>query len=152
MNNRVGLFALVIGSAFGFLIQASGFGDADFIHRMLLLQNWYPYEVFGSAIVTALPLFWLLERIGWVTPLGGRLHLARTSVRPRHVYGGVLFGTGWAFSATCPVPALAMLAGGGILGSAVISGLLVGILLGDHRARVKSRATSPVGIPLPSYR
>ena len=57
--NRVGL---LFGIAFGFLIAAAGFGDADFIHRMLLLQNWYPYLVFGSAVVTAMPLLWLLQR------------------------------------------------------------------------------------------
>src|SRR5258708_5426 len=50
-----------------------------------------------SAMVTGLAGFWLLERRGWVTPLGGPLRLARTGVRPRHLYGGLLFGVGWAF-------------------------------------------------------
>lgn len=145
-STRVNLTGLGVGVVFGFIIQAAGFGDADFIHRMLLLQNWYPWEVFASAIAVGAPAFWLLERRKWVTPLGGQLKLNRTSIRPRHIYGGLLFGTGWAFSTTCPVPALAMVVGGGVLGLAVMGGLFMGILIGDRVAggHVHTRLPQPV--------
>ena len=142
-STRVNLTGLGVGIAFGFLIQAAGFGDADFIHRMLLLQNWYPWEVFAAAIAVGVPAFWLLERRKWVTPLGGRLKLNRTSMRPRHFYGGLLFGAGWAFSTTCPVPAIAMVAGGGALGLAVMAGLFAGILIGDRIAEGQVHAPAP---------
>jgi uncharacterized protein len=130
-GSSVNLTGLGIGAAFGFLIQAAGFGDADFIHRMLLFQNWYPWEVFASAIAVGIAAFWLLERRKWVTPLGGQLKLNRTAIKTRHIYGGLLFGLGWAFSTTCPVPAIAMVAGGGVLGLAVMIGLFTGVLIGD---------------------
>jgi uncharacterized membrane protein YedE/YeeE len=139
--NRVGL---LFGIAFGFLIAAAGFGDADFIHRMLLLQNAYPYLVFGSAVVTAMPLLWLLQRARWVTPLGGPLKLVQAPVRRRQLYGGVTFGVGWAFSCTCPVPALAMVFSGGILGIPVVAGLFSGILLGDRRAHARPLAAGVI--------
>lgn len=144
-STRVNLTGLGVGVAFGFLIQAAGFGDADFIHRMLLLQNWYPWEVFASAIAVGVPAFWLLERRKWVTPLGGQLKLNRTSIKSRQIYGGLLFGTGWAFSTTCPVPALAMVVGGGVLGLAVMGGLFMGILIGDWVAggHVRTHAPQP---------
>jgi hypothetical protein len=135
--NRVGL---LFGIAFGFLIAAAGFGDADFIHRMLLLQNGYPYLVFGSAVATAMPLLWLLQRARWVTPLGGPLKLVQAPARRRQLYGGVCFGVGWALSCTCPVPALAMVFGGGVLGIPVVAGLFSGILLGDRRAHARPHA------------
>jgi uncharacterized membrane protein YedE/YeeE len=137
--NRAGL---LFGIAFGFLIAAAGFGDADFIHRMLLLQNGYPYLVFGSAVLTAMPLLWLLQRARWVTPLGGSLKLVQASAGRRQVYGGLLFGVGWAFSCTCPVPALAMVFSGGLLGIPVVAGLFSGILLGDRRAHTRPRAAN----------
>ena len=133
-SSLVNLTGLGVGAAFGFLIQAAGFGDADFIHRMLLFQNWYPWEVFAAAIALGVPAFWLLERRKWVTPLGGELKLNRISIRPRQVFGGLLFGAGWAFSTTCPVPAIAMVVGGGVLGLAVVAGLFAGILIGDRAA------------------
>lgn len=140
--NRVGLLS---GSVFGFLIAAAGFGDADFIHRMLLLQNWYPYLVFGSAVATAMPLLWLLQRARWVTPLGGPLKLVQAPARRRQLYGGACFGVGWAFSCTCPVPALAMVFSGGVLGIPVVAGLFGGILLGDRRAHARPLASGATG-------
>ncbi len=145
--NRVGL---VFGIAFGFLIAAAGFGDADFIHRMLLLQNWYPYLVFGSAVATAMALLWLLQRARWVTPLGGPIKLVQASVRRRQLYGGVCFGVGWAFSCTCPVPALAMVFSGGVLGIPVVAGLFSGILLGDRRAHARPLAATITGAARPA--
>lgn len=142
-SSALNLTGLGVGVAFGFLIQAAGFGDADFIHRMLLFQNWYPWEAFATAIAVGVPAFWLLERGKWVTPLGGHLKLNRTSIRPRHFYGGLLFGAGWAFSTTCPVPALAMVVGGGVLGLAVMSGLFAGILIGDRVAGGRAHIAAP---------
>ena len=130
--NRLGLG---LGVAFGFLISAADFNDADFIHRMLLLQTWYPYAVYVAAIATAMLLLWVLSRFGWVTPLGGPLRLVRVSVRRRQIYGGLLFGAGWALTCTCPVPAIGMTASGSILGLFVVAGLFIGIELGEVRAR-----------------
>ncbi len=145
-SNSINITGLGVGAAFGFLIQAAGFGDADFIHRMLIFQNWYPWEVFGSAIAVGVPSFWVLERRRWVTPLGGHLKLNRTAIKPRHIYGGLLFGLGWAFSTTCPVPAIAMVASGGVLGLAVVAGLLTGVFAGDWVAgsHVRRPALPPV--------
>lgn len=144
--NRVGL---LLGIAFGFLIAAAGFGDADFIHRMLLLQNAYPYLVFGSAVLTAMPLLWLLQRARWVTPLGGPLKLIQVKARRRQFYGGLCFGVGWAFSCTCPVPALAMVFSGGVLGVPVVAGLFGGIYLGEWRAHAPPEAGAVI-VPQPA--
>lgn len=140
--NRLGLG---LGVAFGFLISAADFNDADFIHRMLLLQTWYPYEVYAAAIATAMLLLWILSRVGWVTPLGGPLHLVRVAVRRRHIYGGLLFGAGWAFTCTCPVPAIGITTSGSVLGLFVVAGLFIGIELGEVRAR---RREVPVQAPV----
>lgn len=153
MNLRkpLNLTGLSVGIAFGFLIQAAGFGDADFIHRMLLFQNGYPYEVFGSAVLVGMVLFWILERRRWITPLGGPLKPARTSIKRRHIYGGLLFGTGWALSTTCPVPALAMVMSGGLLGIAVMAGLFAGVLIGDRAAHGRLvRGLLPAHAPIPA--
>ncbi len=138
--NRLGLG---LGVAFGFLISAADFNDADFIHRMLLLQNWYPYEVYAAAMATAMVLLWLLTRIHWVTSLGGPLHLVRVAVRRRQIYGGLLFGAGWAFSSTCPVPAIGMTTSGSVLGLFVMAELFLGIELGEIRARGREPRTAP---------
>jgi uncharacterized membrane protein YedE/YeeE len=91
----------------------------------------------GSAVAVALPLLWLLRRRSWTTPLGGPLALIPARIERKHIYGGVVFGTGWAIAGTCPAPALAMVGAGGVMGVFVVLGLFGGILLRD---RVVERA------------
>jgi len=126
--NRVGF---AIGLGFGFLITAARLNDYDVIHRMLLIQELDVYLLMASAVATAMPLLLLLQRTRWRTPLGGPLKVARAPVRPRNILGATVFGTGWAVAGTCPGPALAMPAAGGILGVFVMAGLFVGAVLRD---------------------
>lgn len=144
--NRVGL---LIGFAFGFLIAAARVNDYDVIHRMLLLQEFDVFLLMGSAVLVAAVLLWILGRLGWQTPFGGRLQVSRSRVERKHVYGALVFGTGWAIAGTCPGPALAMTASGSLLGLLVMAGLFTGLTLHDKIAAARAadaRATS-WGIP-----
>lgn len=75
--DRLSLTCALFGIAFGAIFAAAGFNQYDIIHRMLLLQDIAPFLVMGSAIATALPILWLLERRSWRAPLGGPLALRR---------------------------------------------------------------------------
>jgi uncharacterized membrane protein YedE/YeeE len=122
---------LLFGMGFGFLITAAGFSDYDTIHNMLLLREAHGFLVMGSAVAVAMPLLWLLERRRWQTPFAGPLNISRYRVERKDVLGAAVFGIGWAIAGTCPAPALAMLAGGSVLGIVVIGGLFAGIMLRD---------------------
>ena len=82
-----------------------------------------------------MPLLWMLRRRKWKTPLGGELQLNRVEVERKHLYGGALFGAGWATAGTCPGPAIGMAAGGSVLGLIVMAGLATGIFLRNGVAR-----------------
>jgi uncharacterized membrane protein YedE/YeeE len=118
-----------VGTAFGFLLVASGFADPRVVHEMLLLRDARLYLMFAAALATATPLLWLLERRRWRTPLGSPLEIERVPIQRRHLLGGLTFGTGWAIAGTCPGPALAMTVSGHLLGAVVMAGLLAGILI-----------------------
>jgi len=118
---------LLVGLCFGFLLTASGLSRYDVIHRMLRFEDWDPYLIMALSVATALPLLWLLQRIGWVTPLGGRLSLAYRGTERRQVYGGAVFGVGWAITGACPGTVSAMIGGGSVLGLAVLCGIILGI-------------------------
>ncbi len=128
-------FTFLVGLAFGFLIVASRISDYTVIHDMLLFREPDLYLLLGSSFVVAMPLLWLLRRRSWKTPLGGELQLNRVKVEQKHLYGGVLFGAGWATAGTCPGPALGMTLGGGMLGIVVMAGLATGIFLRNGVAR-----------------
>ena len=130
--DRLG-FAL--GLLFGLLLVLTRVHEYDTIHNALLLRDPYVFLLMGSAVGTAAPLLWLLRRRRWVTPFGGRLAPERPAVAPRHVAGAAVFGAGWAITGACPGPALALAAGGNVLGVVVVAGLFAGLLLRDRGAR-----------------
>lgn len=121
--NRV---AFLAGIGLGFSLAAARLNDYDVIHDMLLLREPDLFLLFAAALGTALPLLWLLEGRGWRTPFSGPLHLARAEVERKHVFGALVFGTGWAITGACPGTALAMPAVGTLPGIFVVAGLFAG--------------------------
>ena len=129
--SRLNLTAACFGAAFGFLFSAAGFNQYDIVHRTLLLQYLDPFFVMGSAVATAMPILWVLERRGLRTPLGGALALRRWPLERKHLYGGAVFGIGWAITGACPGTVAAMLAAGSLLGLVPLAGIVAGIYLRD---------------------
>ena len=126
---------LLFGAAFGFMLVATRLTDYDVIHTGLLFHSAYIYLVMGGAMVVAAGVLWMLERIAWRTPYGGPLSLRRIEPQPRHVWGGLLFGLGWAKAGTCPAVSAAQLGSGTVLGVVVMAGLYLGIMTRDLAAR-----------------
>ncbi len=145
--NRLNSVSLLFGAAFGSLFAAAGFNQYDVVHATLLLHYLDPFFVMGSAVATALPILWLLEHRGLRTPLGGPLAPRRWPVARKHIYGGIVFGTGWAITGACPGTVAAMLAAGSLLGAIPLAGIFVGIALRDA---VVERARSAAGTAEPT--
>jgi phosphoserine phosphatase len=126
---------LGLGLVFGLVLTGAGLTSYDLIHQGLLLEDASMYLIMGSAVAIAAAGLWLLERIGWVTPFQGPLKIMRASLERKHIYGGILFGMGWAITGTCPAVSAAMLGSGTVYGGVVICGLLTGVFFFDVRRR-----------------
>ena len=133
--NRLNAVAALFGVAFGFLFAAAGLNQYDVIHGMLLLENIEPFLIMGSAMGTALPVLWVLERRGWHTPLGGPLALTRWQIERKHIAGGIVFGTGWAITGACPGTISTTIGAGSLPGVVLMAGALAGIVARDTVAR-----------------
>jgi uncharacterized membrane protein YedE/YeeE len=137
-------FVFLIALAFGFLVVASGLSSYTVIHDMLLLREPDTFLLMGSSFAVAMPLLWILRRRSWKTPMAGELSLNRVPNERKHVYGGAIFGAGWAAAGTCPGPAIGMAASGGLLGLVVMAGLGSGIILRNLVAgNILSRRDEP---------
>lgn len=146
--SRFSLVCGLFGVAFGAVFAAAGFNQYDVIHQMLLLENLEPAFTMASAVGTALPILWLMERLGWQTPLGGRLQLRRWNVERKHALGGIVFGTGWAITGACPGTASTMIGGGSVLGIVLAVGIVAGIALKDTMASTPQPVVGPVQEPV----
>lgn len=131
---------LVFGMAFGFLLAAGGLTEYDTVHDSLLFRDAYVFLVMGSAVLTAMPLLYLLKRWRWVTPLGGPLTITPSRIESKFVRGGLVFGVGFGISGTCAAPAVAMVGTGHLAGIATVAGLFAGIAIRDAYV---ARATAP---------
>ena len=150
--NRLNSVSGLFGIAFGFLFASAGLNQYDVIHGMLLLENFEPFLIMASAMATALPILWVLERRNWTTPIGGPLKLRRWPVGREHVFGGLIFGAGWAITGACPGTASTTLGSGSLPGIALIIGMVAGIALRDNFPRFSGRirigpAPDPESVP-----
>lgn len=137
------LAPLAVGGVFGFVLAGANLSDYTVIHNMLLLREFDVFLLMGAAIGVAAPLLWLLERNHWRSAAGGEMQVRKEPIKRGTVAGAAIFGAGWALAGTCPGPALAMTAGGSILGVVVMAGLTVGAILRDRLSGVTVEMAEP---------
>lgn len=132
-----------IGAIFGFVLAWSGMANPDVIREGLLLDSFYLYGLFATALGTSALGIHLLRRFG-VRALLTREPIAWDTLRPdrRHVFGSALFGIGWGVSGACPGPIAAQLGGGALWSLATLAGVLVGIKLYLLREREAAPAAA----------
>ena len=127
------LTGLTLGVVFGFMISRGRFTDPDEIREMLLLEDFYLWKMFATAVVVAFigsrmvrgRRAWLVrERVSWTT----------TRPAGRHLTGAATFGVGWAVAASCPAPIAAQLAQGIWWSAFSFAGVATGVLLYQRRA------------------
>ncbi len=128
--SRASAGTAAVGVVFGFVLAWSGMANPDVIRGGLLLEEFYLYGLFASALLTATVGLRALRRFRVRALLTGEA-IVWTTMRParRHVVGSVLFGAGWGISAACPGPVAAQLGGGALWSLATLAGVLVGIKL-----------------------
>ncbi|WAC05746.1 MAG: YeeE/YedE thiosulfate transporter family protein [Methanoregula sp.] len=112
---------VIIGIAFGFLLQKSGVTNYDVIVGQLLLNDFTVTKMMLSAVIVGMIGFHLLKRAGLAQP-----HVVTGSIGSS-VYGGLIFGLGFALLGYCP-GTVAGAAGQGALDA--LAGGFTGILIG----------------------
>jgi len=122
-NARLQLvMGLLIGIAFGFLLQKSGVTDYNVILGQLLLQNMTFSKLMISAIIVAMPGVYLLVHFGCA-----QMHVKHGALGSV-VVGGLIFGTGFALLGYGP-ETVAGAAGTGALDA--LCGGITGMVLGS---------------------
>jgi len=103
---------LAAGILFGIVLVKSEVISWFRIQEMFRLQSFHMYGVIGSAVVTGIISIWLIKRFGIKTIHGETIQLHPKSFNKGQVYGGLLFGFGWALTGACPGPLFALIGSG----------------------------------------
>lgn len=147
---RLPLAAAGFGVTFGFVLAWSRLSDPDVIRRALLLEEAYLYLLMATAVPVGFVGARLLRRARARAVLTGEL-VSWSTARPDrgHVTGSVVFGAGWAVSASCPGPIAAQLGQGVFWSLFTMLGIVFGIRLFLWRHESLASRRSRASVPSP---
>jgi uncharacterized membrane protein YedE/YeeE len=103
---------LVVGIAFGIVFVKAEIISWFRIQEMFRLQSFHMYGVIGSAIATGMLSIWLIKKYKIKTLDGEPVMLHPKTFNKGQVYGGLIFGLGWAVTGACPGPLFAQIGTG----------------------------------------
>lgn len=118
---------LLIGILFGIIMTKSEAISWYRIQEMFRFQAFHMYGIIGSALVVG---FIMVQTIKYlrIKSLDGREIIFRPKKFsiPRYLFGGVLFGFGWALTGACPGPMYTLVGNGFLVFIVVILSAMLG--------------------------
>jgi uncharacterized membrane protein YedE/YeeE len=103
---------LIMGTLFGIILVKSEVISWYRMQEMFRLQSFHMYGVIGSAVVTGMISVWLIKKFNIKTIHGEKIELPAKTFNKGQVYGGLIFGFGWAITGACPGPLFAQIGSG----------------------------------------
>ena len=103
---------LVIGVLFGIVFVKAEIISWFRIQEMFRLQSFHMYGVIGSAIAVGMLSIFLIKKFNIKTIHGEKIEFHDKKFNKGQVYGGLLFGLGWAITGACPGPLFAQIGTG----------------------------------------
>lgn len=103
---------LVAGIFFGVLLIKAEVVSWYRIQEMFRFQSFHMYGVIGSAVGIGALSVWLLKRFKVNTISGESIQLPERKFHKGIIFGGLLFGFGWALTGACPGPLFALIGNG----------------------------------------
>ncbi|MGR3809401.1 YeeE/YedE family protein [Jiulongibacter sp. NS-SX5] len=103
---------LALGMIFGIIFIKAEIVSWYRIQEMFLFDNFHMYGVIGSAVITGALSVYLIKRFNIKTIHGEKVVLKDKVYNHGQIYGGLIFGLGWAVTGACPGPLYAQLGAG----------------------------------------
>jgi uncharacterized membrane protein YedE/YeeE len=100
------------GLFFGIILVKSEVLSWFRIQEMFRLQSFHMYGVIGSAIAVGAVSVWLIKKFKIKTMYGEPIRFAPKKFNKGNIYGGLIFGFGWALTGACPGPLYAQIGTG----------------------------------------
>lgn len=100
---------LVFGILFGIILIKAEVVSWFRIQEMFRLQSFHMFGVIGSAVVVGAISVFLIKKFNIKTINGEQIILPNKTFNKGQIYGGLLFGFGWAMTGACPGPLYAQL-------------------------------------------
>ncbi|WP_428228743.1 DUF6691 family protein [Flavobacterium sp.] len=103
---------LIVGIFFGIVFVKAEIISWFRIQEMFHLQSFFMYGVIGSAVVVGLISVQIIKKFNIKTIQGEKIEIQPKTFSKGQIYGGLLFGFGWAITGACPGPLFAQIGTG----------------------------------------
>jgi uncharacterized protein len=103
---------LLAGVLFGIILVKSEVASWFRIQEMFRFQSFHMYGVIGSAVVVGLLSVVIIKKWKIKTFGGSAITFLPKKFNKGQVFGGLLFGFGWAVTGACPGPLFAQIGAG----------------------------------------
>lgn len=103
---------LVVGILFGIVFVKAEVISWFRIQEMFRLQSFHMFGIIGSAVAVGMLSVFLIKKFGIKTIYGEPIVIHPKEFNKGQIYGGLLFGFGWAVTGACPGPLFAQIGTG----------------------------------------
>lgn len=103
---------LAIGAIFGILIIKGEVASWFRIQEMFRLQSFHMYGIIGSAVMVGIISIQLIKRFKIKTVNNEPIIIVPKKFHKGFIFGGIIFGIGWAITGACPGPLYAQIGSG----------------------------------------
>ena len=118
---------LFTGIFFGIVLTKSEAVSWYRIVEMFRFESFHMYGIIGSAVITGIVLLQLSKRFKMNTTEGNPIALPEKAKQyKKALFGGSIFGLGWALAGACPGPMFILFGAGYYIISIVILASLLG--------------------------
>jgi uncharacterized membrane protein YedE/YeeE len=117
---------LIVGILFGIVFVKSEVISWFRIQEMFRLQSFHMYGIIGSAVITGMISVFLIKKFNIKTIYGEKIAFHPKEFNKGQIYGGLIFGLGWAITGACPGPLFAQIG----TGAAVVAVTLLSAIAG----------------------
>lgn len=104
---------IAVGLLFGIVMTKSEAISWYRIQEMFRFQSFHMYGIIGSALAVGIISIAIIKKYSLSTVDGSPIALGNKNFSiHRYLFGGILFGIGWALTGACPGPLFTLLGNG----------------------------------------
>ena len=127
----------VAGLLFGIILVKAEVISWFRIQEMFRFQSFHMYGVIGSAVVVGIISVLIIKKYKIKTIYGEPIEFVSKKFNKGNIYGGLIFGFGWAITGACPGPLFAQIGTGATVIIITLLSAIVGTwVYGKFRERL----------------
>ncbi len=118
---------IIVGIVFGITLTKAEVISWYRIYEMFRFQSFHMYGVIVSAVVLGILFTQLIKRTGMKSLDGEPITIQPKQMSiPRYLFGGIIFGLGWAMTGACPGPMFILIGNGVTVVIAMVASAILG--------------------------